>query len=289
MYKILILAFVILLNTLSFAQNERKPKHDYYFFDDDYFRNGKPAIVLTYGYSNTSLKNSGITIQNSGLIEFELGYDYIAQNKKGIKIVKYKDNFLFGSYISTNLNPSKDKANDEVNSWRFGCGSSSGYGYTIGKKSSIILYNKNSLAWTRFEKGLMDDTITGISDNSTRINDFDKTFRFGTGTEAGIMIPLGGMVSLHAKFDRTIVFPRHLVWKNLGSMIIEGIGQTAIDGFIKAILKTSPEAVPVVNFILKNGLSYGLYELKREKMNWPFQSAEPMLFDSFKAGITFVF
>jgi hypothetical protein len=71
--------------------------------------------------------------------------------------------------------------------------------------------------------------------------------------------------------------------------MIETVGQTAIDGFIHAIMKSSPTAGPIINFVLKNALAYGLYELRRENMNWPFNSAEPLLFDSFKAGFTFTF
>jgi hypothetical protein len=85
------------------------------------------------------------------------------------------------------------------------------------------------------------------------------------------------------------VYERHLFWKWAGSGIIELASQGLLDAFIREILKSTPAAGPVVFFILKSALGYGLYELRQEKMNWPFSSAPPMAFDNIKFGVTFVF
>jgi hypothetical protein len=162
----------------------------------------------------------------------------------------------------------------------------------LGKKSSLVLYNSSSFTWTRYDDGILIELFSLNEPMNERIkllSDFNQSTRFGTATEAGIIVPIAGFVNLQAQYDRTIVFPRHLFWKHLGSMMIEAIGQTAVDGFVKAIMKSSPTAGPILNFILKNALSYGIYELRREKMNWPFNSAEPLMFESFKAGFTFTF
>jgi len=78
-----------------------------------------------------------------------------------------------------------------------------------------------------------------------------------------------------------------LFWKWAGSAVIEEVANGLLDVFIKEIFRSSPAAGPIVNFLLKNGLSYGIYELRQEKMNWPFSSAPPLAFDSFRFGITF--
>jgi hypothetical protein len=74
-----------------------------------------------------------------------------------------------------------------------------------------------------------------------------------------------------------------------GSAIIELAAQGMLDYFIKRIGKSSPAALPIVNVLLKGALSYGLYELRQEKMNWPFPSAPPMSYDQWKVGLTFNF
>ena len=118
---------------------------------------------------------------------------------------------------------------------------------------------------------------------------YNESFRFGTSNEAGIRIkPIENLI-LDAAYERSVVFERHLFWKWAGSAIIETAAQGLIDGFINEVFESSPAAGPIVNFLLKNGLAYGLYELRQEKMNWPFNSEAPLSYDQFKFGVTVVF
>ena len=290
--KLVIFTFLALFVSSLSAQDSGKGKHEWDFnlWGKDYFYKSRPTIDLTYGASKISLQNSGLNFQNAGLIELRLGYTYLQKSKYSKSISRYSTNFFTGSYISSKINAKKyDEALDKT--WRFGIGNSNGYGYMLGKKSSLVLYNSNSFTWTRYDDGF-PAALTPEEENSyryIRLSDFSKSLRFGTSTEAGIIIPIAGFVNLQAQYDRTIVFPRHLFWKHLGSVIIETATQSAIDGFIHAIMNSSPMAGPIINFVLKNALAYGIYELRREKMNWPFNSTEPLMFESFKAGFTFTF
>ena len=94
---------------------------------------------------------------------------------------------------------------------------------------------------------------------------------------------------MEAGFERSIVFERHLFWKWAGSSIIELIAHGLLDAFINKILDSSPAAGPIVSFLLKSALGWGIYELKQDKMNWPFTSEPPIAFDNIKFGVTFVF
>jgi hypothetical protein len=280
----------LIISSVS-AQDTGTKKHpwDFDFWRNEYLYKSRPTVDLTYGISKISLKNSALDFKDAGLIEMKLGYTYLSKSSYSKKITRFESNFLYGSYISSKISSKNNPAEDKT--WRFGLGNSSGYGYFLGKKSSLVLYNSNSMTWTRYDAGF-PEAMTPEEMSSyryVRLSDFNQSVRFGTSTEAGIIIPIAGFLNLQAQFDRTLVFPRHLFWKHLGSVIIEAIGQGAVDGFVKAVMKTSPFAGPIVNFILSNALSYGIYELRRDKMNWPFNSTEPLLFDSFKAGFTFTF
>lgn len=286
---------IVILSLLFFLSSAfSQKKHDYW---KNYISDGKPTIELAYGGSHLSEKNSGIDFNypanlGYGLIELKLGYSYAYPVKRSPNITHYTNNLIHGSYISSNLR-TDEPTSDADPTFRFGFLNASGYGYLLGKKTSLMLYNSNGITWTRYDYG--DPVFTAEipnpeKDNYIRyIEPFNQDIRFGTTTEAGAVIPLGTMLNINVEFDRTLVFPRHLVWKHLGSVIIEAGGQALIDGFVKAILKSSPGAAPVVSFLLKNGLAIGLYELRREKMNWPFNSTEPLLFDTFKAGLNFTF
>jgi hypothetical protein len=290
--KSLILTVLALLTFNLYSQDTGKDKKTWEFdlYGKDYFYKSRPTIDITYGASKISLKNSGVNFNDAGLIEVKLGYTYLGKSKYSKSISRFESNYFYGSYISSKIN-AKKISGAEDKTWRFGIGNANGYGYMLGKKSSLVLYNSNSFTWTRYDDGF-PIALPPEEMNSyryTRLSDFNNTLRFGTTTEAGIIVPIAGFVNLQAQYDRTLVFPRHLFWKHLGSLMVEGIGQAAVDGFVKAIMKSSPTAGPILNFILKNALSYGIYELRREKMNWPFNSAEPLMFESFKAGFTFTF
>jgi hypothetical protein len=62
-----------------------------------------------------------------------------------------------------------------------------------------------------------------------------------------------------------------------------------LDSFVRRIARSTPEAAPIVNLLLKGGLAYGLYEGRRNNMNWPFSTEPPIVEDTFKFGLTFMF
>lgn len=295
-----ILLFIFILTTASlFAQENdttdskqkrKRIRWEFKLWDKEYIRNGSPTIELSYGQTNMSLKNFNYNFIAQGLMEFKLGYSYKKDLKDAGNLVKYTSNFLYGSYISYKLNAGREE--EYGYGWeptlRFGFGSSRGYGYKLGKSASILFYNFNAATWTKFDFQM----VTNWQPEQLRIIETLSRFdalRFSSATEGGIIIPIDGVVNLQAMYDRTIVFPAHLVWKHLGSFLIETSAHVLIDRFVLAIMKSTPSAVPVVNFLLKNGLSYGIYELRKSKMNWPFNSDEPLMFDSFKLGLTFNF
>jgi hypothetical protein len=118
---------------------------------------------------------------------------------------------------------------------------------------------------------------------------FNKDVRFGNSFQGGIQFKFMYSTAIDVSYERSIVYPRHLFWKWGMGMIIEGAGQGLVNLFVDEILESSPEAAPIVSFLLKNALSFGIYELRQDKMNWPFETTAPLAFDQFKVGISVVF
>lgn len=266
---------------------DKKDKGVWDFYLEEYriYYKGSPSLELTYGETKPELKNYDESFPKAGIIELKLGW-HKESNTKSPGIVKYRNSIFYGSYISGSIKPENSVSGSPA-TLRFGFGTSKGYGYKLFKKSSLILYNSGFFTWTRYDNGIKTEEY-GLS-NFDRNDDFNRSLRFGSTAEGGLIIPAGSLINIQVSYDRTIVFPWHLVWKHIGSVMIEALGQSLIDGFISGVFKATPAAAPIVNFILKNGLSYGLYELRKEKMNWPFNSAEPLMFNTFKLGMTFTF
>ncbi len=250
-------------------------------FSMDFLKNAQPTIVLNYGLSNMSLNNFRQKFADPNMIELQLGY---TNNKmkwlESIFQMNYR--FVSVSNISNKISGNKDGLSSEM--WRIGVGRTYALGYKFGK-SALIPYYSNSLIWSRLNMG---NQISDSTDNDV-IDHFNKAFRFGTSSKGGIEFQVTENIGLNVEYERSIVFPRHLFWKWAGSVLIEASSQSLLDEFVEAIYKSSPYAAPIVNFILKNALSYGLYELRQEKMNWPFDTAAPLSYDQFKFGLSFVF
>ncbi|MEO8398576.1 MAG: hypothetical protein ABI550_02045 [Ignavibacteriaceae bacterium] len=267
----------------SFKAMEDSLKESWGDFDMGFLKNAHPTLSLNFGLSKISLKNFTENFAKPNLIELQIGYtDYKSKLKANI----FEQNYRFASlsYISTKLSGGVNSPNVESNLWRIGLEKTTGLGYEF-KSFSVIPFNSNSLQWSNLD---IDQTITNSNDKNL-IDLYNKTFCFGTGFKGGVQFLIAGTVSLDASYERTIIFSRHLFWKWAGSALIETSSQWILDAFINEILKSSPYAAPVISFLLKNALSYGMYELRQEKMNWPFKSGPPLAYDEFKFGVSFVF
>ncbi len=297
LFSFSILYLLIFISPLQILAQDSTETDDDWKWDEEWkleweeewmaWSNKKPTISLNYGFSDISRTDVQAPFADNNLIELKLGYTYKKITKYADYIEKSTFNYGFLNRNSTQLAGGSDTNSDiETNNWQFGFGWSNGYGYKIGESASIIPYYTSSLTWTNLD--FTDDSLMYPEDE--RIKElYDETFRFGSSSESGVRIQPTSLISIDAGYERSIVFERHLFWKWAGSGIIEVAANGLLDVFIKEVFKSSPSAGPIVFFVLKSALGYGLYELRQDKMNWPFPSAPPIAMDNFKFGVTLTF
>ncbi len=249
-----------------------------------HFGRKMPTISFLYGITDVSNENISDSLADANLLELQLGHTTRRISNYADNILKYKYKYLFFSYIASDLSGGSDNNGINSRSWRFGLAGSKGYGYKLGE-AAIILYSSYSYDWTKVE---FTDTATNETDQIT-MDRFEDGIRFGSSNDGGIRIVATSLISLDVNYQRSIVFERHLFWKWAGSAIIEAAANGLLDVFVKEIFESSPQAGPIVNFLLKNALAYGIYELRQSDMNWPFTTTPPLSFDTFRLGATFTF
>lgn len=287
-----VLSFLFL--TVTFAQEDSTDTENTWEWEweemDFGFDESHPAISLTYGLSDMMRKDFSGSFIDPYKIDLKLGHIKKKPAWDTDNIFKHKFKYLYLSYFNGEIADGENLLPMEFQSaaWQFGFGSSSGYGYELSRNFSIIPYNASSLDWTRIDVQQKFIEIIPEKDQEI-IAQYDESFRFGSSMEAGIRFQINTNYILEAGYERSIVFQRHLFWKWAGSAIIEGISQGLLDNFIDEVFESSPVAGPIMYFLLKNSLSYGLYELRQEKMNWPFNSESPITYDSFNFGVTIMF
>ena len=274
---ILLVSVLIFNNTFSQETGSQKP---FRFFE-------KPFIEVNNGFSKLSMDGLGGKFSDAGIIEMKLGSATEFKSRYGKNVLKYFNSFLFLNKVSTTYNYGSQKEGAyPFDMWRFGAGKKEGYGVRLGSMS-VIPYTSNSLAWSYLD--IKDFTGINETGDFNSIAKFNKDIRFGTQSEGGVIINVLPMMSLEAKYERSAIFPRTLFWKYAGSALIEEGGMQLVDDFISRIMKNEPTAGVIVNFILKNAYSYGMYELRKSKMNWPFDTDAPLMHESFKFGLSFTF
>lgn len=300
---------VILLTGINlFAQNEQDSTdekwHDRNWYDWENYEwfgwefHGQPFIELNYGLGTTKHDKLLSKFTNGGMAEIKLGYatqeSYYSEN-----IIEFRDKYSFVSKFSADLKSSSVTIGEmKSDLWRFGFAKRSGYGYRINSLS-ILPYHGSGFTWSKLDMidypakiYLLTTPPMNIEDarsDTDILNRFHDSFRFGTLSEGGIRIEVVSFASVDFGYEATVIFPRHLFWKHIGSFIIEESASGVLNHFIDEVADSSPYAAPVVNFLLKNGLSYAFYSLRKANMNWPFSTEAPLTYETFKIGVTFTF
>ncbi len=298
---LLLVTFLLIANNLSIAQKDKDStggkwyswgKYEWF---DWHFR-GKPFVEINYGIGTPKHQKIISDFAPVGIAEIKLGHvsmDTYYENN----IIEFEEKYVFASKISTDLKSSNVSIDEMKSSLeRFGFASRSGYGYKSGELK-ILPYHATGFAWSRlimktypaqfYLIAVPPITYSQAVNDTDILNQFHGALRFGTIWESGVRFDVSNFVSLNAGYEAAVIFPRHLFGKYLLSFAIEEGGLGLLDRFIDEIGNSSPYAAPIVNFVLKNSFSYLFYSLKKDKMNWPFDTAAPLTYETFKFGFMF--
>lgn len=294
-------SFLAYINLSAQDENDSTKENWYDWNDNEWFEwefHGKPFIEVNYGLGTPKHDKLISKFADVGLGEIKLGYasrDSYWEDD----IIEFSEKYLFASRLASDLKSTSTTLGIMNSSLqRVGFAKRKGYGYRINT-FRILPYHGEGFVWSRLDMKnypaqffYRTNPPMSLSDairDTDILNRFQDAVRFGTVVEGGVRFDLASFISLNAGFEAAVIFPRHMFWKQLGSMIIEEGAQGLLSRFIDEIADSSPYAAPIVNFLLKNGFSYAFYSLKKEKMNWPFETEAPLTYETFKIGVTFTF
>jgi len=264
--------------------------HPAWAFDRPRLR-GAPSIEVGYGIGDPSLEDLGPDFARLGSAELNVGYVSLRRARGSIK--SYESGGVIITRLGSDLGDSAGADELDPELWRFGFRWSRGYAYKV-RGSHAILFHGSGIHVAHFDvPGLGDNAADSdlLADDLDQhlLGYFDEEFTIGTSTTGGVLLQFGPVVGLEAGYERSIACRRLLLWKWAASGALEHGALGLIDEFVDKILDRRPAAAPIVSFILKNGLSYAAYELRRDDMNYPFDDAPPLFTESYKVGLRFTF
>ena len=246
-----------------------------------FYTGTKDFIEIGYGIGKLSNNIISSPFNRLSLSEIIIGRRFQKPTAR-YKLIEFNDNYLYSSFVDDYKENISDNTKIGFEIWRFGFGYRKGFGYRFGN-IAIFPYYHIGIGWNKVNIDIprIEDIYFSVND-SLRLKNYDDEIKFGTSNIGGLDFNLSSAISLGASYETAVILPYYKTWKHMGSFFIETFAQTGIDFLTEGvIIKAVPSITPILYFMLKNGLSYYLFTLKKEEMNWPFESTSPMAIESY--------
>lgn len=269
----------------SFAKNSLRLWDE----DDDYYK--APFIDASFGYS-LPYYDKPYYMDNFGQIgitEIKLGTEKQYNLNNAAYVFRLETDYIgVANAKEEYYNPDITDGEISTEFWAIDLAEFEGYGYKFHKNFKMVLYEGAGFTFNH-----LNFNANGYSNGIDTIRNtpqvFGKQVRVGRSYTAGTKFQLFETLNLGAEYTNNQVFPRWMFWYWTLDTGIELITEEILEEFIEEIEESSPYLVPIINIALKTGLRYGLYELRKDDMNWPINTASPFMIESFKisAGLNF--
>lgn len=243
-----------------------------------------PYLRINYGFTRFAHKQAVQNFQDIGTIDFQLGYTRTFTKNRSY-LIGIKDRFVSVSLNNKNYYEPAVPNPIKLSGYQISIGESESFGYKAGV-SKFSFGTGRDFNWTKTETTF--DWMQ-ISPDTLILNHYRDAIRFGEAYQSNVTLQFFDFVGLNFNYKNGIIFPRHMFWKHLGSLVIEEAVRSLLDEYLEKVFSMRPATGPVINFILRSSLSYLFYELKKERMNWPFKTVSPLTYDSYTIGLRFTF
>lgn len=282
--------------TTTYSENiDSKDSSEYNEWDfefwsmDSYNDLKRPTIELEYGMNEAFYNKDafGTEFNPNNRITGKIGFADYGETVAGSGLLKYSFNSLFGAQSLGDIDAIGDNQTLNSRILSFGTHTSNGYGYIVSDNFQIILTHGTGLSWNSIDfssqEGIVDSAQMGTLDIVS------DGIRFGETFESGIKIRLVENIGISASYSENLIMPRFLFWHWSLGKLIEGTTQGIASYFVDRVKTTSPTLVPILYFVVKNGISYGFHRLRENNMNWPSNTAAPLFQRNFNIGVNFIF
>lgn len=263
---------------------------DFEFWSMDSYNDLKrPTIELEYGMNEAYYSKDafGTDFNPNNRILGKIGFANYGETVAGSGLLKYSFSSLFIGQSLGDVESIGDNFSLNSKVFSFGIASSDGYGYILSDNFQIILTHGGGLSWNSLDftnpSGIVD------SNQIDMIKVMDEGIRFGETFEAGIKVRLVENIGITATYGENLIMPRLLFWHWTLGKLIEGTTHGLANYFVNRVKSTSPTLVPILYFIVKNGISYGFNRIRENNMNWPSSTAAPLFQKNFNIGVSFIF
>ncbi len=293
-----ILAAVLLCFALQvFAESpidSSNVESDNIIFDTDIF-DSKPFIRFDIGVTQPLYRG----FQGDDLDQFSALIGFEKNSIEGESLLGYSNYGIFGFILTddTELLATQTENAQQFSLGAIGIANTKGYGWNFGGKSKLTLGVEDGTGFAQlgynYDVPQDPDPYIGVFADRNAYENLQNTFgddtRWTQYFRSYIKYQPIDLVSLDISYGRQVIYPRLLFWYWAASGIVSGSADVLADIFINRVLKSYENAVPVVHFILKTGLAFAFYQLQKDNMHWPINTAPALVTNNFNIGFAFHF
>jgi hypothetical protein len=184
----------------------------------------------------------------------------------------------------------RDTSRVALEGWRFGFRLASGHRLSSQSKGGLYLLHAGGWTWSyvRPRPAAGGDSTTAFEALATA--EAYRTSHFGANTSATIGYHFGDGLTAELGYQRVLLYKNHVVFPWLGSLLVEGLAQSAVGIALRGAEQRNARAAAIATLILRSALSWGIYELRRTAgQHFPFGGSTPMLWDEFRLRVGLAF
>jgi hypothetical protein len=245
----------------------------------------RPFLQAGYGLDQVHHRQFGGSFDELGQIQLTLGYSELLPYRTDL--LALEERAVFGAYGGTAISRREaDSAHVAPTLWQLGLAFKGGYGYPVGADLAILPVFGSSFDVTKITT-IRPSSLSGS--DSTILDRYEGSFRFGHTAMAELRFEFSRSFSLSGAYELSIVYPRVVFWQWVGSYGLAAVGMGILSQFSVEIIRSSPALGPIISWMLKSAMAYGIYSLWRDNMHWPFKSETPLMHQNATIAVTFVF
>jgi len=276
--------YIFSQDSLKFPFDEKKIKS---LIETKRLSTGAPTIAIYGSMNYFGLNQFGKSFQPNESFKIKLGYSMLKRFEKILMESQFSGIDFEMTNLILNEKLEKDIIVDLIN---FGVSLDRNYGYNYD--NIFISSNKNfGIFWTEMDYSEKSNILPldNLISSYPKFSKYLDETKFGKLTADGISITFYKKFNMHFNYELLNIYPAYLFWKQTGSIMIEFAAWALIEEFIKEIEKTSPELAPIMSLALNAGFSRAYFEIRKNKMAWPFKSREPLNIRKVTIGISYIF
>lgn len=240
------------------------------------------TISLGYQSGNTSLSSISLPLFSPAGANISLGFRTILKSDK--HFAEFTGDIDFAT-MGGSLGSTAGAGEQDFSAVQLFSGGSKAYGWRLGGDWGIGFSERSSRGWMWMSFDSLRSFLP--TDQQSILSSYGVGPRVTSSNNIAITVRPSSWLAVDMGFNRQAIYRRHLLLMDGVSEVVTGVGSVLLGFPTSWLYDISPDVGMIGEFILNSAYTYGVYELRKNNMNWPFSTEGAMVIDSWRIDMRF--